>query len=177
MSEILQVAPLQGYPDELGRWLWAMQTTRNRTLELVEGLNQVTLDWEGPDGLDNSIGTLLYHIALAEMAWLYLDILEGTFPPEVKNDFPFEMVDSQKEITRVANVTLEEHLGRLARSRSLFLNAFHHITLDDWRRLRSPEDVEYEVTPEWAVFHLVEHEAGHAFQISSLKRRANRFLR
>lgn len=157
--------------------MWAMQATRSRTLELVEGLDQSTLDWEGPDGLDNPIGTLLYHIALAEMSWLYLDILEETFPPEVKDDFKFDMVDSQNEITRVANVSLEEHLGRLARSRSLFLNAFHKITLDDWRRSRNPEDVEYKVTPEWAVFHLVEHEAGHAFQISSIKRRAHRFLR
>ena len=98
-------------------------------------------------------------------------------PPEGKNDFPFEMVDFQNAITTIANVTLEEHLGRLARSRSFFLNAFYHITLDDWRRLRNPEDVEYKVTPEWGVFHLVEHEAGHAFQSSSIKRRAHGFLR
>jgi hypothetical protein len=48
------------------------------------------------------------------------------------------------------------------------------ILLDDWRRLRSPDDVDYRVTPEWAVFHLVEHEAGHSFQISALRSRAER---
>lgn len=30
--------------------------------------------------------------------------------------------------------------------------------------------------PEWAAFHLVEHEAGHAFQISSLRARGTRML-
>lgn len=176
MSEVLQVTPLPGYPDEIARWLWAMQQTRVRTLKLVEGLDQETLDWEGPDGLDNSIGTLLYHIALGEMSWLYLDILETVFPPEVTNAFPFDMVSSDNRMTRVAHVPLREHLDRLARSRSIFLEAFHTMTLEDWRRLRNPGDVEYQVTPEWAVFHLVEHEAGHGFQISAIKRRACRFL-
>ena len=44
--------------------------------------------------------------------------------------------------------------------------------LAEWRRLRPPvNEQNYETTPEWAVFHLIEHEAGHAFQISSLKAR------
>ncbi|MFD1678257.1 DinB family protein, partial [Alicyclobacillus fodiniaquatilis] len=143
MSKVLHVAPLPGYPDEIGRWLWAMQITRSRTLELVEGLDQVTLDWEGPDGQDNSIGTLLYHIALVEMSWLYLDIFEEEFPPAVKNNFPFDMGRSNNRLTRVANVSLKEPLGRLVRSRSIFLDAFRQITLNDWRRIRNPADVEY----------------------------------
>ena len=65
-------------------------------------------------------------------------------------------------------------MGRLARSRKVFLETFREIPGEEWRRLRSPEGEDYSVTPEWAVFHLVEHEAGHAFQISSLKARARR---
>lgn len=174
MSEVLQVTALKGYPDEIGRWLWAMQALRHRTLKSIEDLDQATLDWEGPDGGDNAIGSLLYHIALTEMSWLYLDILQQEFPSEVKSDFPYDMVNPQGSLTRIRNVSLEVHIGRLERSRSIFLEAFRNITADDWRRLRSPEDVKYEVTPEWAVFHLVEHEAGHTFQISAIKQRANR---
>jgi hypothetical protein len=176
MKEVLQVTALSGYPDEIGRWLWAMQALRSRTLELVEGLDQATLDWEGPDGRDNAIGSLLYHIALVEMSWLHFDLLlQKELPPAVKSDFPFDMGSAQAGLTRVPNVSLGDHLGRLERSRSIFLDAFRGMALDDWRRLRSPSDEE-EVTPEWVVFHLVEHEAGHGFQISAIKGRAGRFF-
>jgi hypothetical protein len=176
MKEVLQVTALSGYPDEIGRWLWAMQTMRSKTLELVEGLDQATLDWAGPDGRDNAIGSLLYHIALVEMSWLHYDLLLlKEFPPEVKSDFPFEGWSAEAVMTHVPNVSLADHLGRLERSRSIFLDAFRGMTVDDWRRLRSPSDEE-DVTREWVVFHLVEHEAGHAFQINAIKRRARRFF-
>jgi len=175
MSEILQVTALSGYPDDIGRWLWAMQALRRRTLELVDGLDQETLDWEGQDGRDNAIGSLLYHIALVEMSWLYFDLLQQEFPTEVRSDLPFDAGSGKAGLTRVPNVSLGEHLGRLERSRTIFLDAFRGMTLVDWRRLRSPGGDE-EVTPEWVVFHLVEHEAGHAFQISAMKGRARRFF-
>jgi hypothetical protein len=174
VGEVLQVQPLSGYPDEIGRWLWMMEAVRSRTLRLVAGLDQATLDWEGPDGRENAIGSLLYHIALVEVSWLYYDLLLRTdFPPEVQHDFPFDMASAQGGLTRVPDVSLGEHLGRLERSRAIFLDALRGMTPDEWRRLRTFED---QVTPEWVVFHLVEHEAGHACQISALKRRAGRFF-
>jgi hypothetical protein len=134
-------------------------------------------DWEGPDGRENAIGSLLYHTALVEMSWLYFDLLlHQEFPPEVKSDFPFDMGSAQGGLTRVPNVSLAEHLGRLERSRSIFLDAFRGMTLDDWRSLRGFGGDAEQVTPEWVVFHLVEHEAGHAFQISAMKRRSRRFF-
>lgn len=176
MGEVLEVTALSGYADAIGRWLWAMQAVRRKTLALVEGLDPATLDWQGPDGGDNAISSLLYHIALVEMSWLFMDVRGEELPPSVKSDFPYDMGSAQKGLTPVLGVSLDEHLVRLARSRSVFLGALREMTLDDWRRLRSPEDEDYQVAPEWAVFHLVEHEAGHAYQISSIKRRATRFL-
>lgn len=176
MRQVLQVTALSGYPDEIGRWLWAMQAVRGKTLWLVDGLDQATLDWEGPDGRENSIGSLLYHIALVEIGWLYTDILGQEFPPEVERECAFPMWTAEGGMGRVPNVSLLDHLGRLERLRSNFLTTLRGMTLDDWRRLRSPEGEDYDVTPEWAIFHLVEHEAGHQAQISSLKRRARHFL-
>lgn len=107
----LEVKPLRGYEPEIGGWLWMMEQVRRRTLELVAGLDQETLDWEGPDGGENAIGSLLYHIALVEMSWLFLDIFEQEFPPEVKADFPHEMADDASRLARVPGVPLAEHLG------------------------------------------------------------------
>ena len=172
----LAAEPLRGFPDAMGLWLWALQEVRRDTLKSVAGVDQGTLDWEGDDATDNTIGSLLYHIGLVEMSWLYLDILEKELPAEVQEDYPRPMADASGRLARVLEVPLDEHLARLERSRQLFLEALTGMTLDDWRRLRDPSGVDYRVTPEWAVFHLMEHEAGHAYQIRSMKRRAKRFL-
>lgn len=174
--ERLEVTPLAGYPVEIGRWLWALEAVRSKTLKVVRGMDQATLDWQGPDGRDNAVGSLLYHIGLVEMSWLFLDVLQREFPAEVQGDFPVDAGSSEAGLTPVLGVPLEVHLGRLTRSRSVFLETMRHMPLDDWRRLRGPGDEDYDVTPEWVVFHLVEHEAGHAYQISSIRHRAPRFL-
>jgi len=166
-----QVVPLAGYPPDIGRWLWALQDVRRITLGAVAGIDAATLDWRGPEGRENSIGSLLYHVAMVEMSWLFLDVLcEPSFPDDVKADFPFDMA-SNRGLTQVKGVAFEDHLARLERSRAVFLERLRGMTLDDFRHLRVPDEVDYEVTPEWAVYHLVEHEAGHAYQMRSLKRR------
>ena len=180
MGETLAVSGLEGYAPEIGRWMWALQEVRRRTLRLVKDLDERILDWEGPDGRENAIGSLLYHIALVEMSWLYGDVMQrDDLPSTLKPDFPFGMQEADGHLTRVLGVPLAAHVARLNRSREVFLQEFRAISPDEWRRLRRPHDFEkvnYEVTPEWAVFHLVEHEAGHAFQISALKARARRFF-
>ena len=176
--EELRGQPLPGYAPEIGIWLWALQQVRRRTLRLIEGLGQRTLDWEGPDERENATGTLLYHIAHVEMGWLFGDLLlQSDLPEHVKADFLFPSRGPDKRLTPVLGESLESHLGRLARSRKVFLETFKEVSAEEWRRLRSPEGEDYSVTPEWVVFHLVEHEAGHAFQISSLKARAARRFR
>lgn len=178
----LQILPLDGYEPEIGRWLWALQDVRERyTLRLAKNLDERLLDWEGPDGQENAIGSLLYHIAFVEMGWLYGDVKQmSELPPTVKQDFPFPGRERDRNhLTRVPGVSLADHIGRLNRSREIFLRELKGMSPDGWRRLRRPHDfskVNYEVTPEWAVFHLIEHEAGHAFQISSLKARGSRML-
>src|SRR2546428_2312527 len=178
----LQITPLDGYDPEIGRWMWALQDVRRRyTLRLVKDLDERLVDWEGTAGQENAIGALLYPIAVVEMGWLYGDVMQMTaLPPVVIPDFPFPSREPDRNhLNRVLGVPLVVHIGRLDRSREVFLRELKGIPPDDWRRLRRPpdfEEVNYEVTPEWAVFHLVEHEAGHAFQISSLKARGTRML-
>lgn len=172
MREILEVRPLEGYPPEIAVWLWAMAETRQRTKAYVRGVSQTVLDWAGPSGDENSIGTLLYHLAGVEMGWLYGDILERPFP---EKDFPVPGT-TQGRLTPVAGVPLGDHLARLDRCRAVFLEEIKAMTLDDWSRLRRPEGEDYAVSPAWAVFHLVEHEAGHAAQIGIMKKRARAAL-
>jgi len=170
---LLHVEPLPGYEAEMGRCFWALEEARRRTLTLVEGVDQPTLDWEGPDGQEDAIGSLLYHIASSEMRWLFQDILQQDFPPSVNAAFRHK--NGHGRMPRVLGVPLVDHLACLRRSREFLLETCRTMSLAEWRRSRRPANrQDYEVTPEWVIFHLVEHEAGHAFQISVLKARATR---
>lgn len=170
MRRLLQVEPLAGFVPEIGVWLWAMEATRSRTLRHVHDLPQEVVDWTGPGGFENSIGSLLYHIAIVELGWLFGDtLLRPDLMPE--DEFPFEPFTGGR-ITPVAGVPLSEHVARLNRTRATFLRHLRDLQPEEWSRPREPEGEDYAVTPAWAVFHLVEHEAGHAAQIASLRKRA-----
>ena len=71
----LLITPLTGYDPPIGRWLWLLDDSRRRTVEVLAGMAESALDWR-PDEEANTIGTLLYHIVAIELDWLYVEILE-----------------------------------------------------------------------------------------------------
>lgn len=174
MKKILEIKALKNYPPEIATWLWAMEETRRTTKKTVSDLSQEVIDWVGPTGIENSIGTLLYHIAEIEMAWLFFDILEerDNFP---KSIFPIEPF-ADGRLTYIKDMPIEEHLKRLDTSRAIFLERMKEISIEDWSVLRSPEGDDYSVSPAWAVYHLVEHEVGHTAQMAVLKKQAKTTL-
>ena len=154
---------------EIGRWLWALQDTRQRTMRELSRLSPAMLDWL-PGGNESSIGTVLYHIADIEADWLYVEVLEKPFPPEVAALFPYSTRDEQGHLTQVQGIRLEQHLERLEIVRGLLLNAYQQMDLAEFRRARSLAN--YDVTPEWVLHHLMQHEAEHRSQIGALRARA-----
>ena len=129
------------------------------------------LDWESPDANENAIGSLLYHMAEVEMGWLWNNIRGLTeMPPDILAEFPFESeYEETGRITRVQGVPLEEHLARLEKSREVFLEEVKGLSATEWQTLRpDPLDDTYEATPEWILYHLIEHEMEHSEQISAL---------
>ena len=171
LREELTVTPLASATPEVGHWLWAMEEARRGLLRTITGLDQDALDWRGRDGSDNSIGSLLYHVALVEMSWLYDDILLTNPPGDVAALLPYDHRTADGRLAVVAGVPLAEHLERLAHTRAMFLELMTPMTLEDWHTVREPDGEDYACSPAWVVYHLVEHEAGHLFQIREVKRR------
>ena len=165
----LQVAALAGYPPEIGRCLWMLEDTRRRTQEALKDLYPLIIDWHASDR-DNTIGTLLYHIAAIELDWLYAEVLEQPFPAELLALFPYDVRDPQGRLTVVAGVSLADHLNRLDLVRATLLAVFRTITVEDFRR--PSHLVDYDVTPEWVLHHLMQHEAGHRGEIGEMRRLA-----
>ena len=154
---------------EIGRWLWALQDTRQRTLREFSKLSAAMLDWL-PGENESSIGTVLYHIADIEADWLYVEVLEKPFPPEVAALFPYGTRDEQGHLTPVQGFGLEQYLNRLEIVRGLLLDVYQQMDLAEFRRARSLPN--YDVTPEWVLHHLMQHEAEHRSQIGGLRVRA-----
>lgn len=171
----LCVEPLPGYEPVIGNWLWALEDARRETKMALANLDSSVLDWT-PSQTENSIGTLLYHIGLIELDWLYVEALDNAaLPQELKELFPFEDRDEQHILSVVRNVSLAEHLRRLDVLREYLLASFREMSLEEFRRPRSfPE---YDVTPEWVLHHLIQHEVEHRGHIQMLRSLAERELR
>ena len=172
--ESLSVEPLPSYEPIIGRWLWALEDTRRETKLALVNLDPSLLDWISSP-TENSIGSLLYHIGLIELDWLYVEALDNApWPEELKALFPIGARDAQQVLSVIRDVSLDEHLRRLDILRAHLLAAFRGMSLEEFRRPRTfPE---YDVTPEWVVHHLIQHEAehrGHIQMLRSLAEHAN----
>jgi uncharacterized damage-inducible protein DinB len=157
----------------IGPWLWALQDSRQRTLEELEQVAPAMVDWLPPDN-QSSIGTVLYHLTDIEADWLYVEVLEQSLPPAVAAFFPYLTRDAQGQLTQIQGFSLEQHLERLATVRGWLLDVFQQMDLADFRRVRTLPH--YDVTPEWVLHHLMQHEAEHRSQIGALRDRAARHL-
>jgi uncharacterized damage-inducible protein DinB len=168
-KELLSVTVHHSQVAEIGRWLWALQDTRARTMRALEGVSAASVDWRPSDD-ESSIGTLLYHLADIEADWLYVEVLEQPLPAEVAALFTHPTRDADGRLTHIVGYSLAEHLARLATVRSLLLDAYQQMAPSDFRRPRSLE--QYDVTPEWVLHHLMQHEAEHRGQLGTIRARA-----
>lgn len=167
----LVITPPAGIDDGVGRWIWALEDVRRRTLGALDGLDEAALDWS-PDEQAHSIATLLYHIAAIEADWLYAEVLElEAFPEAAAALFPHDVAGADGRLTRIAGESLVQHRARLDAIRANVLDAVGGMSLEEFRRPRSL--AAYDVTPEWVVYHLVQHESEHGGEILRLRRLLN----
>lgn len=161
----LEVKRPSGYLPEIAPWIWALEDVRQTVKQLLEGISQEQLDYQPPGR--HSVGSLLYHIALIESDWLFVEVMETDIDEDLKALLPYDNL-TDGEMTAVAGQTLAQHLARLDAVRAKLLACFAQMDLADWRRAR--ELPNYTVTPEWVLYHLVEHEAHHRGQMAETLR-------
>lgn len=154
----------------IARWLWYLNDTRLRTLASLEGISPAELDWQRPIG--NSIGSLIYHLALIEADYLFVDILglsEDAIPADIVALLPHPHRDANGDLTQVTGVSLTEHLARLETIRERLATTISGLSPEDLDRPRYIEQVGYETSPAWVVHHLMQHEAEHRGEINLLR--------
>jgi hypothetical protein len=116
----LAFQPLAGYEPEVGRAMWPVEDARRRTAHALAGIDVNLVDWlppAGPGVGTQSLGTLLYHVAIIEADWLYEEALGRPWPPALKALFPYPVRDEQGRLTVVTGESLEQHWARLVEVR------------------------------------------------------------
>ncbi len=154
--------PPAGYSAEIARWLWVLADTRQRTLGVLDGLDDSRLDEPGPGG--NSIGTILAHVAVIETDWLYVEILGEDYPVELLALLPPDVRDAEGHLLATPGLPLARHLEALNAVRIQLVERVGALLPEDLRHVRSLPD--YDVSPEWVLHHLVQHEAEHRAEIA-----------
>jgi uncharacterized damage-inducible protein DinB len=175
MHETLVAGELAGYQPEVGAALWRLEDARSRTLRL---LSEVPAEYVDRETRGNSIGTILFHVALIEADWLFTEILEEPIPEEFTDLFPVDARDQAGLLTHIRGQSLETHLARLSSVRQTLLDKLRGMTDDDFHRPRSLPD--YDVSPAWVLHHLAQHEAEHRGELGftiALLRGENQDLR
>jgi hypothetical protein len=169
--ERLILEPLADDP-EVGRWLAALQDARRDTLAELRGVTPEMVDWY-PAAPLNSIGSLLYHIALVEASWVTEEILEDPESPEMAALLPWPDREpptggaSSGHLSRIDCLRMDEHLARLEAVRRYALDHLRPMSNDEFHRARTLE--RYDVAPDWVVHHLLQHEAEHRSHIAWLR--------
>ena len=125
----------------------ALEDGRRDTLRELEKVTAPMVDWY-PDAPLNSIGSLLYHIALIEADWVATEILELTdYPPELAGLLPWPDREADHHLSRIDGQSLDEHRARLDAIRRWALTKLRPLTNEDFHRVRSLEP--YDVAPDW----------------------------
>jgi len=168
----LNLEPLDGNADNIGQWLSAIQDTRRRTTEFLSSIEPDWIDFV-PDDKEESIGTILYHLAAIEASWLYTEVLETSFPLEIDALFPYDVRDDNGKLTSV-NDTMQSHLNRLKIVREMLLDGFSKMSPKEF--VTKKEFEEYDVSPVYVLHHLMQHEAEHRSQINAIGMKAKAVL-
>jgi hypothetical protein len=155
-----------GDDPEVGRWLAALDDGRRDTLRELDTVTAGMVD-RRPDGPLDSIGTILYHVALIEADWVANEILGLDDPPQLAALLPWPDRGPDDHLTIVEGLSLAEHIARLAGVRAYALDHLRSMPAAEFHRVRSLE--RYDVAPDWVIHHLLQHEAEHRSHIAWIR--------
>jgi hypothetical protein len=156
-----------GFTPAVGLLVAMLDDCRSRTLRDLASIHPAMVDASAP-GHDNTIGSILYHVAAIELDWLYVEILGRDFPEAAFGDawFPHDVRDEAGRLTPVVGDPLNRHRDRLAWVRGLLHDGLRTLSDDDLDVERPSADGT--VTAAWVLHHLMQHEAEHRGQIGEI---------
>ena len=152
----------------IAKFFGMFQDNRRRLLNMLEEVTDEMIDFTPKDGIFETIGTLLHHIAAIEWDWIFGDI-DGQ---EMEWDtWKYAFANRYDEVTQQTGKGKQFYLNILEKVRNDLHERFKKFTDEDLQReIHSGIESGRIYSIEFIFFHLINHEALHLGQISMLKR-------
>lgn len=180
MAEVMQsfIHPAEGFQSrEVGSFYSQLQDQSRVLRESVEGITPQELEWQPEPGM-NTIGMLLAHNAVAEVLWTQVALL-GITEPDSKPAIGITMEEDGLPIAPDAKAPanlkgkpLAYYEDLLAKARAYLKDAAVKLTdadLDKEITRPRPDGTKRVLNVRWALYHKLEHFAGHRGQIQLLR--------
>ena len=164
-----------GTQPQIGLWVAGLEDQSRRLLETVEGLDVPALSWQPGPG-HNTIGSLIAHSALVELAWIG-HVAEGRGrSPEtaaaieqtlgVTDDAGFLVTPGGGHPAPLAGWALPAYRDLLTRARDGAVAVLRTWTDDQLHDVVRIDEASW--SRAWMLYHVLEHLAAHLGQIRRL---------
>jgi uncharacterized damage-inducible protein DinB len=179
MTELTRytLRPAEGMKSRLvGLFLWQLDEQSRELRESTRGATPEELAWQQAPGM-NTIGMLLAHIAVVEVSWIgrgvhgLNDLAPGVLPIG-RTETGMPLPEGQAPPAALEGRDLAWFDDLLERSRAYTRRELAPLTdadLDRMRFRRGPTGEEYEFSIGWMLYHILEHLAGHHYQVNLLR--------
>jgi uncharacterized damage-inducible protein DinB len=180
MPEIVHslLKPAEGFRSREAASFFAQLEDQARILrESLAGITPRELEWQPERGM-NTIGMLLAHNAIVDVFWTQLAILglkEGeseTILGIGMDDDGMPLAPDAEPPANLKGKPLSFYEDLLARGRGFAKEAWSKVSDADMEKERTrerPDGSKRILTVRWAMYHIIEHYAGHRGQVQLLR--------
>ena len=163
------IGDISGFTPQIARLVSMMNYVRHTTLSAVEGLSVSELDYLN-DPESNSIGSLLLHIAAAEVGYQAATFDKRELNEEERHEWDMALSLGEKARQEIKGHSLDYYLIKLeqVRTKTLAELAFRD---DQWLGEQTSFG-DNGVNNYFKWFHVFTHEVNHRGQIRLLRRQA-----
>jgi uncharacterized damage-inducible protein DinB len=171
-KDLYLIGDISGFTPQIARLVSMMNYVRLTTLSAVEGLAVNELDYLN-DPESNSIGSLLLHIAAAEVGYQAATFDNRELNDQEKHEWGTVLALGEKTRQEIIGYDLDHYLKKLGKVRAKTL-AELAIRDDKWLDEQTLFGSDNRVNNYFKWFHVFTHEVNHRGQIRLLRRQVKR---
>ena len=169
-SDLYLIGDLPGFTPQIARLVSMLNYVRSTTLQAVAGLGVTELDYLH-DPRSNSIGSLLAHIAAAEVGYQAATFDARDLRAEERAQWGAAVELGPRAREEIKGYELDHYLGRLEQVRTKTLAELGRRD-DQWLEEETSFGGGHRVNNYFKWFHVIGHEVNHRGQILWLRSRA-----
>lgn len=171
-EDLLLIGDIPGFAPQIARLVSMMHYARSTTLRAVAGLGVDELDYLH-DARSNSIGTLLSHIAAAEVGYQAATFDVRELNAEEREQWGGAINLGERARDEIRGYELDYYMGRLEHVRAKTLAELGG-RADQWLEEQTSFGNGQRVNNDFKWFHVIGHELNHTGQIRWLRSRATK---